>query len=146
MVYTIDIFVFDQVVQKSMQNWVFSKRYLVSLNGYPENFIDKCFKKFLDNIRLVKEKVAKVEEKRFLLFLVLIARSNPGYIWVLAIEQVTQVSRVLEPNLLSFPGFIPKVAKRLELGLLRIQLTQVTWVLQASYSRIPGFRNPTYPA
>ena len=146
MVYTIDIFVFDQVVQKSMQNWVFSKRYLVWLNGYPENFIDKCFKKFLDNIRLVKEKVAKVEEKRFLLFLVLIARSNPGYIWVLAIEQVTQVSRVLEPSLLSFPGFIPKVAKRLELGLLRIQLTQVTWVLQASYSRIPGFRNPTYPA
>ena len=24
-------------------------------NGYPENFIDKCFKKFLNNIHLVKE-------------------------------------------------------------------------------------------
>ena len=33
-------------------------------NGYPENFIDKCFTKFLDNIRLVKEGVPKVERKR----------------------------------------------------------------------------------
>ena len=30
-------------------------------NGYPENFIDKCFKKFLDNIHLVKEKVLAVQ-------------------------------------------------------------------------------------
>ena len=35
-------------------------------NGYPENFIDKCFKKFLDNIHLVKKKVPTVERKRFL--------------------------------------------------------------------------------
>ena len=26
-------------------------------NGYPENFIDKCFKEFLNNIRLAKENV-----------------------------------------------------------------------------------------
>ena len=31
-------------------------------NGYPENFFDKCFKKFLDNIHLVKEKVPTVEK------------------------------------------------------------------------------------
>ena len=38
-------------------------------NGYPESFIDKCFKKFLDNIHLVKEKVPTVERKRLLLVL-----------------------------------------------------------------------------
>ena len=31
-------------------------------NVYPENFIDKCFKKFLDNIHLAKENVPKVEK------------------------------------------------------------------------------------
>ena len=31
-------------------------------NGYPENFIENCFKKILDNIYLVKEKVATVEK------------------------------------------------------------------------------------
>ena len=38
-------------------------------NGYPENFIDKCFKKFLDNIHHVKEKVPTVERKCLLLVL-----------------------------------------------------------------------------
>ena len=32
-------------------------------NGCPENFIDKSFKKFLDNIRLVKENVPTMEKK-----------------------------------------------------------------------------------
>ena len=32
-----------------------------------KTFIDKCFKKFLDNIHLVKEGVPKVERKRLLL-------------------------------------------------------------------------------
>ena len=38
-------------------------------NGYPENFIDKCFKKFLDNILFVKINVPTVEEKRLVLVL-----------------------------------------------------------------------------
>ena len=38
-------------------------------NDYPENFIDKCFKKFPDNIRFVKDKVPTVERKRLLLVL-----------------------------------------------------------------------------
>ena len=38
-------------------------------NGYHEDFIDKCFKKFLDNINLVKEKVRTVERKYLLLVL-----------------------------------------------------------------------------
>ena len=36
---------------------------------YPENFIDKCFKKFLVNIPLVEEKVITVERKHLLLCL-----------------------------------------------------------------------------
>ena len=32
-------------------------------NYYHENFIDKCFKKFLDNIHLVKENAPTVEKK-----------------------------------------------------------------------------------
>ena len=35
-------------------------------NGYPENFIDKYFKKFLNNIHLIIEKVPTVEKKSFL--------------------------------------------------------------------------------
>ena len=38
-------------------------------NGYPENFTDKCFKKFLNNIHLVKENVPTVEKKSLLLAL-----------------------------------------------------------------------------
>ena len=38
-------------------------------NGYPENFIDKYFEKFLDNIHIVKEKVPTVERKCLLLVL-----------------------------------------------------------------------------
>ena len=38
-------------------------------NSYPQSFIDKCFKKFLDNIDLVKEKIPTVERKRLLLVL-----------------------------------------------------------------------------
>ena len=38
-------------------------------NGYPENFIDKCLKKFLNNVHLVKENVPTVEKKRLLLVL-----------------------------------------------------------------------------
>ena len=37
-------------------------------NGYPKNFIDRCFKKFLNNVHLVKENVPTIEKiiKRFL--------------------------------------------------------------------------------
>ena len=38
-------------------------------NVYPENFIGKCFKKFLNNVHLVKENVPTVEKKRLLLVL-----------------------------------------------------------------------------
>ena len=38
-------------------------------NGYPGKAIDKCNKKFLDNIHFVKENVSTVEKRRFLLVL-----------------------------------------------------------------------------
>ena len=36
---------------------------LFQKNGYPKNFIDKCFKTFLNNVHLVKENVSAVEKK-----------------------------------------------------------------------------------
>ena len=38
-------------------------------NGYPENFINKCFKKFMDNIDVVKETTVTVEKKPLVLVL-----------------------------------------------------------------------------
>ena len=38
-------------------------------NGYPEDFINKCFKKFMDNIHVVKETTLTVEKKPLVLFL-----------------------------------------------------------------------------
>ena len=39
------------------------------INGYPEDFINKCFKKFLDNIHIVKETTLTVEKKSLVLVL-----------------------------------------------------------------------------
>ena len=38
-------------------------------NGYPEDFINKCFKKFLDNLHIVKETTLTVEKKSLVLVL-----------------------------------------------------------------------------
>ena len=38
-------------------------------NGYPKNFINKCFKKFFDNIHVVKENTLTVEMKPLVLVL-----------------------------------------------------------------------------
>ena len=52
-------------------------------NGYPENFIDKCFKKCLDNLHLVKEKVPTVEKKGLLLVL--------SYLGVISLQTRTKL-------------------------------------------------------
>ena len=57
-------------------------------NGYPENFIDKCFKKFLDNIHLVKEKVPIVERKRLLLVL--------SYVGVTSFQTRTKLQQTIK--------------------------------------------------
>ena len=41
-------------------------------NGYPENFIDKCFKLFLNRVHILKEKVSTVEKKPLRLVLPLL--------------------------------------------------------------------------
>ena len=56
-------------------------------NGYPENFIDKRFKKFLDNIHLVKEIVPTVERKRLLLVL--------PYLGVISLQTTTKLQQVI---------------------------------------------------
>ena len=57
-------------------------------NSYPENFIDKCFKTFLDNIHLVKEKVPTVERKRLLLVL--------PYLGVISLQTRTKLQQALK--------------------------------------------------
>ena len=57
-------------------------------NGYPENFINKCFKKFLDNIHLVKEKVPTVERKRLLLVL--------PYLGVISLQTRTKLQQAIK--------------------------------------------------
>ena len=38
-------------------------REIFQKNGYPENFIDRCFKLLLNRTHIIKEKVPRVEEK-----------------------------------------------------------------------------------
>ena len=35
----------------------------IQINGYPENFTDRCFKLFLNRIHILKENVPAVEKK-----------------------------------------------------------------------------------
>ena len=43
-------------------------REIFQKNGFPENFIDRCFKLFLKRTHILKEKVCKVEKKCFQIF------------------------------------------------------------------------------
>ena len=44
-------------------------RKIFQKNGYPENFIDRCFKLFLNKIYILKEKVPTAEKKSLQLVL-----------------------------------------------------------------------------
>ena len=56
-------------------NWIQFHTELIYLKGifqknsYPKNFIDKCFKRFLNNIHLFKENIPTVQKKHLLLVL-----------------------------------------------------------------------------
>ena len=65
----------------------FLKR-IFRMNGYPENFIDKCFKKFLNNVHLVKENVPTVEKKRLLLVLL--------YLGIISLQTRTKLQQALK--------------------------------------------------
>ena len=57
-------------------------------NGYPKNFIDKCFIKFLNNVHPVKENVPTVEKKRLLLVL--------PYLGIISLQNRTKLQRALK--------------------------------------------------
>ena len=83
----IDVFVFARIDRKLHAELTFLKKILCK-TVYPENSIDKCFKKFLDNIHFVKEKVPTVERKR--LFLVL------PYLGVISLQTRTKLKQALK--------------------------------------------------
>ena len=68
MVYTL-IFRFFLICSKwaQLHTDITFLREIFCKNGYPENFIDKCFENFLNYIHLIKESVPTVEKKRLLL-------------------------------------------------------------------------------
>ena len=57
-------------------------------NSYPKNFIDKCFKRFLNNVHLVKENVPTVEKKRLLLVL--------PYLGIISLQTRTKLQQALK--------------------------------------------------
>ena len=57
-------------------------------SGYPKSFIDKCFKKFLNNVHLVKENVPTVEKKRLLLVL--------PYLGIISLQTRTKLQQALK--------------------------------------------------
>ena len=65
----------------------FLKR-IFRINGYPENFINKCFKYFLHNIHLMKENVPAVEKKLLLLVLL--------YLRVIFLQTRTKLQQVFK--------------------------------------------------
>ena len=71
-------------------NWIqltFLKR-IFQKNGYPENLIDKCFKKSLNNIHLAKENIPTAEKKRLLQVL--------PYLGVLSLQTRTKLQQALK--------------------------------------------------
>ena len=65
-------------------------------NGYPKNFIDKCFKKFL-NVHLVKENVPTVEKKHLRLVL--------PYLGIISWQTRTKLQQALKGANKAFPFF-----------------------------------------
>ena len=57
-------------------------------NGYPKNFVDRCFKKFLNNVHLVEENVPTVEKKRLLLVL--------PYLGIISLRTRTKLQQALK--------------------------------------------------
>ena len=51
------------------QQLILLKRNMIQTNVYPENFIDRCFKLFVNRIHILKERVSIVEKRSVRLFL-----------------------------------------------------------------------------
>ena len=52
-----------------LHNELFCLKEIFFKNGYPEDFINKCFNKFMDNIHVVKDTTLTVENKPLVLVL-----------------------------------------------------------------------------
>ena len=57
-------------------------------NSFLQNFIDKCFRKFLNNVHLVKENVPTVEKKHLLLVLL--------YLGIISLQTKTKLQETLK--------------------------------------------------
>ena len=57
-------------------------------NSYPKNFMNKYFKRFLNNVHLVKENVPTVEKKRLLLVL--------PYLGIISLQTRTKLQQALK--------------------------------------------------
>ena len=60
-------------------------REIFQKNGYPENFIDRCFKLFLNRIHILKEKVPTVEIKLFQLVI--------SYLRIISLQTRTKLQK-----------------------------------------------------
>ena len=56
--------------------------------GYPENFIDRCFKLFLSRIYIVKEKVPTAEKKPL--------RLVPHYLGTISLQTRTKLQKSIK--------------------------------------------------
>ena len=84
-------------------------------NSYLRNFIGKCFKKFLDNIQLVKENVPTLEKECLLLVL--------PYLWVVSLQTRTKLQQALK-------------------GLLNCYKLEIAFKCQTKLSNSSRFKDP----
>ena len=63
-------------------------REIFQKNGYPENFIDRCFKLFLNRINILKEKVSAVEKKPL--------RLAPPYLGTISLQTRTKLQKLIK--------------------------------------------------
>ena len=76
-------------------------------NGFPENFIDRCFKLFLNRICILKEKVPTVEKKPLRLVL--------PYLGTISLQTTTKLQK-------SIKGYLTAVNYRL---FLKVKINSV---------------------
>ena len=73
--------------------WMFHQqlillREIFQKNGYPENFIDRCFKLFLNRINILKEKVSAVEKKPL--------RLAPPHLGTISLQTRTKLQKLIK--------------------------------------------------
>ena len=63
-------------------------REIFQKNGYPENFIDRCFKLYLNRINILKEKVSAVEKKPL--------RLAPPHLGTISLQTRTKLQKLIK--------------------------------------------------